>query len=221
MSPTPIGQEGILRQAKTPATGKPLIIQYQHARKCVAACLREPGRINARVAETVIALRQKATDPASTPLVRDDALRSIDVIEVFQRSANALDIVDMRFEPTSSNENLMDIEGVEVSSWPDAITFQTPRRGDVRVGELFIRCAIGLSGDAAQERRTEANRLLATIAHIHASRTLTHLGDVYASASLVLDVPRGLVVRGPTNATRRVANIEAACRMIAARWPTI
>jgi len=154
-------------------------------------------------------------------LVRDDALRSIDVIEQFQRSANALDLADMRFDVAPSDSNSLDIEGVEISSWPDAIAYQTPRRGEIRVGEVFIRCAIGITGDAAQERRAEANRILATIAHIHASHTLSHLGEISPSASMVLDVLRGLVVRGPANATRRVANIEAACRMIAARWPTI
>ena len=221
VAPTPVGQEGILRQAKNPSQAKPLIIQYQHAKRCVATCLREPGRVNSHVAETTILLRQRATDTTSGPLVRDDALRSIDVVEQFQRIANVLDLEDMRFESAPGQNQPLSIEGVEIASWPDAVAYQTPRRGDVRVGELFIRCTLGTTGDAAQERRSEANRFLATIAHMHAVQTLGHLGAVSSSASMVLDVPRESIVRGPANASRRVANIEAACRMIAARWASI
>jgi hypothetical protein len=38
---------------------------------------------------------------------------------------------------------------------------------------------------------------------------------------MVIDVSREVVIRGPVNSTRRVANIEAACGMIAAIWPTV
>jgi len=38
---------------------------------------------------------------------------------------------------------------------------------------------------------------------------------------MVIDVPRETVFRGPANIARRVANIEAACQMIAAVWPTV
>ena len=113
------------------------------------------------------------------------------------------------------------IAGVEITVWPDAVALIPARNGETRIGGVFIRCTIGGAGDAAENRRVEANGHLATIAHMHASQYLGHLGTPYAQTSMVIDVPRETVVRGPVNSTRRVANIEMACGMIAAIWPTV
>jgi hypothetical protein len=56
---------------------------------------------------------------------------------------------------------------------------------------------------------------------MHASQYVADLGNPHPQASMVIDVPRSVVVRGPVNSARRVANVEAACAMIAAVWPTI
>ena len=112
------------------------------------------------------------------------------------------------------------ISGVEVSVWPDVIARATVR-GVNRIGEIFIRCTIGAVGENAESRRAEANGHLATIAHMHTIKALSELGTPHAPSSMVIDVPRETVVRGSVNITRRVANIEAACTMIAAIWPRV
>ncbi|MBS9476857.1 hypothetical protein [Ancylobacter radicis] len=221
VAPTPVGQMGILRQAKNPGQSRPLIIQYQHARRCISACLQSPASMNRLVASAVVALEQRRDDPSSSPLVRDDAIRSIDVIQTFQRAVNSLDIGNAVYEPGPNPSNPLSISGVDVTVWPDAVAKVSARNGETRVGEVFIRCTIGAAGDGAENRRSEANGHLATIAHMHAAANLTHLGTPYSPASMVIDVSRGAVVRGPSNITRRVANIEAACAMIAAIWPTV
>lgn len=221
VAPTPLAQINVLRQAKNPSQNKPLIIQYQHARRGIAACLVSPGDINRIVAASVVGLEQRRDDPSSTPLVRDDAIRSIEVIETFQRSVNALGLSGARYESPPKPSRSLTISGVEVAVTADAVARAPARGGRDRVGEVFIRCAIGTSGDAAENRRADANGHLATIAHMHAAQFLTGLGDPHAPTSMVVDVSRGLIIRGPSSTTRRVANITAACSMIAAIWPTI
>jgi hypothetical protein len=221
VAPTPIGQLGILRQAKNPGQNKPLIIQYQHARRCISACLQAPANTSRIVAASLLNLEQRRDDTSSSPLVRDDAERSIEVIQTFQRTVNALDIGGARYEPGPSPSPSLIISGVEITVYPDAIALSSVRRGDDRIGSVFIRCTIGGAGDAAENRRSEANGHLATIAHMHASQSLSHLGVPHAPTSMVIDVSRERVVRGPVNSTRRVANIEAVCGMIAAIWPTV
>lgn len=157
---------------------------------------------------------------ANGALVKDDAQRCIDVINLFQQAANELDLWDAGYAEPRLPSTSLNIAGVQISVAPDLI-LTSNRRDQVRVGQGFIRCTIGTAGDAAENRRAEANGHLATIAHLHTQHYLTDLGTPHAPTSIVLDVSRGSVVRGPVNSARRIANIEAACAMIAAVWPTI
>lgn len=220
VAPTPIGQMGILRQAKNPGPNRPMIIQYQHAKRAIAECLRNRGAMNRIAAQAILDLERRRDSVDSSPLVRDDAQRSIDVIEQFQRSANALEIWQSEYEEPPARPAPLNINGVEISVYPDVLALAQVR-GDNRVGQVFIRCTIGQSGEPAENRRVEANNYLATIAHIHATHYLEHRGNPYAPSSFVLDVPRRRVTRAPANNARRISNIEMACTMIAALWPTI
>lgn len=212
---------GILRQAKNPGQSKPIIIQYQHARRCISACLQAPTNLNRIVAGAVVSLEQRRDDPASSPLIRDDAIRSIEVIQTFQRTINSLEIGAARFEAGPNPSAALVISGVEVTVWSDAVALTAFRGGTTRVGQVFVRCTIGASGEGAENRRAEANGHLATIAHMHSVEYLSHLGVAHSPSSMVIDVPRATVVRGPASIARRVANIEAACSMIAAVWSTV
>lgn len=211
---------GILRQAKNPGQNRPLIIQYQHAKRAISECLRNRAAMNRIVAQAITDLERRRDDPTSSPLARDDAQRSIDVIQVFQRSANELDLWQANYAEPPARPAPLNINGVEISVYPDALALAQVR-ADNRVGQVFIRCTIGQPGENAENRRAEANSYLATLAHLHATHYLAHRGNPHAPTSIVLDVPRRQVVRGPANNARRIANIEMACSMIAALWPSI
>lgn len=220
VAPTPIGQLGILRQAKNPGPARPIIIQYQLAKRAIAECLRNRAQINQIVARTIYELEARRDNVANGPLIRDDAQRCIDVIEAFQQAQNRMDLWQHRYEEPTVPSPSMNISGVEVSVFPDIVA-SIQQRGVNRVGQVFIRCAIGQTTDVAENRRAEANSHLATIAHMHTMQYLQHLGSPHAPTSIVIDVPRQAIVRGPVNYARRVANIETACQMIAAIWPTV
>lgn len=221
MAPTPIGQIGILRQAKFPGPSKPLVIQYQLARRCIAACLQAPQDANRIAAGARVQLEQRRDDTANGPLIRDDAARCLEVIETFQRTVNGLELGGITFLLGLNPSPSLMISGVEVTVWPDAVSSVDARGGETRIGEAFIRCTIGAGGDPAENRRAEANGHLATLAHMHAAQFLAGRGTPHSPTSMVIDVSRETVVRGPVNTTRRVANIQAACGMIAAFWPTV
>ena len=182
--------------------------------------MRDRGGLNRIVARSISELEARRDDGTNGPLVRDDAQRCIDVIERFQSAANELDVWDAAYAEPRLPSTSLNVAGVEISVSPDLIV-TVRRRDQVRVGQVFVRCAIGTAGDAAENRRAEANGHLATIAHMHTSQYLADIGLPYAPTSMVIDVSRESVVRGPVNSARRIANIEAACAMIAAIWPTI
>ena len=138
-----------------------------------------------------------------------------------EENGNALELGGITFLVSLNPSPSLVIRGVEVTVWPDAISSMDARNGETRIGEVFIRCTIGAGGDPAENRRAEANGHLATLAHMHAAQFLANRGTPHSPTSMVIDVSRELVVRGPVSTTRRVANIEAACAMIAAFWPTV
>ncbi|MBV9997195.1 MAG: hypothetical protein JO127_18475 [Caulobacteraceae bacterium] len=217
---SPLAQLAILRQAKNPGEAKPLIIQYQLVKGHIAACLFEPESMNRIIASAIVSLEQRRDDPANRPLVRDDARRCIEVIQTFQGSVNALGLWSITYEPPPQRPAPLMVAGVEISVFPDAIAIADHRTGH-RIGEVFIRCTIGAANDNAENRRSESNGHLVTIAHMHTVETLTRHGTPYSPTSMVIDVPRERVVYGPASTTMRVRQIEAACAMIAAIWPTV
>ena len=217
-SASPVAQLGILRQAKNPGPNRPIIIQYAHARRTISECLKDRGGMNRICANSTNALEERRDDATNGPLIRDDAQRCIDTIQRFQLTANALDIWQSEYREPRIPSPSLNINGVEVSVASDALVIDN-RRG--RVGQAFIRCTIGTGGDAAENRRQEANVQLATIAHMHALQYLADLGQPHPQTSLVIDVSRETIFRAPANSARRIANIEAACAMIAAVWPAI
>jgi hypothetical protein len=210
----------ILRQAKYPQSGKPLIIQYQHARRAISACLVAPSQAARIIGAAIADLEQRRDDSSSPPLVKEDAQRSIEVLNLFSRSVNARGIQEFHFDTPQKGGCLL-ISGVEVSVSPDAISLSQHRRDGARVGQAFIRCAVGGTSENAENKRSEANIHLATIAHMHAVETLEGRGIPHCPTSIVLDVPRSRLVTGPTGTAMRVRNIEAACSIIAAVWPTL
>lgn len=220
VAPTPIGQLGILRQAKNPGPARPLIIQYQLAKRAIAECLRDRAQLNQIVARTVTELESRRDNGANGPLIRDDAQRCIDVIQAFQQAQNQMDLWQHQYSAPAPRSPSLNIRGVEVSVFPDVVA-SIQQRGVDRVGQVFIRCTIGQTTDVAENLRDEADGHLATIAHMHTMQYLGHLGTPHAQTSIVIDVPRQTLVRGSANYARRVANIETACQMIAAVWPTI
>lgn len=215
---SPVSQLGILRQAKNPGPSRPIIIQYAHARRTIAECLRDRPGLNRIVAEATLDLEHRRDNGSNGPLVRDDAQRCIDVIDTFQRASNALDLWGVEYREPRHPSPPLNIGGVEISVSPELIAIDG-RRG--RVGQAFVRCTIGQGGEAAEGRRAEANTNLATIAHIHTQQYLGDLGQAHPQTSMVVDVSRENVYRAPANSARRIANIEAACAMIAAIWPNV
>lgn len=220
MTSSPSGQITILSNAKYLDSGKPKIVQYQYARSAIASFLISPTREAAILAQALTHLEQRQNDSALSAFARDDAKRSAELIESFQRSLNALDLQGNVFEQPPKNSSPLMINGVGVNVTPDAVVLGSYKQEE-RIGAAFLRLAKGADTEAADTARAAMFPILAALAHMHAATNLSDVGIAHAPLSLVIDVPRAEVCRASVNLTRRVANIEASCRIIAALWPTI
>jgi hypothetical protein len=220
MTSSPSGQITILKNAKYIDSGKPKILQYQIARAAIGQYLISPTRDMTIRSQALATLQQRQNDSALKAFAQDDAKRSIEAIETFQKSLNSLDLQGNVFEMPDKNATPLMIHDVAVSVQPDAIVMGSYKQED-RIGSAFLRLAKGAETEAADANRSAMFPLLAALAHLHTASNLKDVGVAHAPLSLVIDVPRGEVCRATTSLTRKVANIEASCRFIGALWPSI
>jgi hypothetical protein len=214
------GQITILTNAKYIETGKPKIIQYSIARAAIANFLVSPTRDLGILAQAISTLQQRQNDSALSAFAQDDAKRSIEVIETFQKSLNSMALDGNVFEAPPKNVTPLMIHEVAVSVQPDALVMGSYKQQEC-IGSAFLRLAKGGDSEAADANRAAMFPLLAALAHVHTATNLTDEGKAHAPLSMVIDVPRGEVCRATTSLSRKVQNIEAACRFIAALWPKI
>jgi hypothetical protein len=209
---------GILRRAKAPQ--KPPIIRYKDARAPVCAYLIDPARNMRPLVAAEEMLRQRMDDPATSPLLRDDASHSIEVLHAIQQMRNQLGALD--FQAAPRDQGRLAISGVEVSVRADLLVFSSSRTGEEQIGAAVLRMTMDdAETEAARERRRNMGLYVATLARLYVDQNIASNRTAANRLCLSIDVQHGEIFSGPTANTRRVNDIENVCRMIAAIWPTL
>ena len=75
--------------------------------------------------------------------------------------------------------------------------------------------------DEAKEKRKDMGLYVATLALRQLSEAPPSNREVSARLCMSIDIQHGEVFIAPTSNARRMNDVENACRMIAAIWPTI
>jgi hypothetical protein len=130
----PGGQQNVLHDSKY--SRPPIITANGEAMRALRAYNQDPRRpidVLFRVKE---ALRLKAKSIGIKPKARDEALRCVEIIELFERQENALGMRRMSLSAPPDFE-MIEIEGVMVSIQPDFLV-QGPSG---RVGAAMLRVA--------------------------------------------------------------------------------
>lgn len=208
---------GIIKRAKSPQM--PPILRYKDVRQPVCAFLTDRRRVVNPLAEAERMFRQRAEDTAISPLKRDDARASIDVLRAVQGLSNQLGPFDFHAAPAKQNK--LQIGGIEVSVRADLIVHGSSRGKD-HIGAAILRLTQGINdSEAGAARRRDMGLYVATLARMHVEENLP-LSDREPANRLCLaiDVQQGEVIACPTAYARRQTDIENACRFIAAMWPT-
>lgn len=206
---------GIIRRAKTPPAAP--IIRYRDVRPVVTAYLADPLRTVNHIVAAEAMFDQRASDPAESPLRQDDARQSIEVLHALQQMQNSLGAFDFHAAPPDQPK--INLAGVEVSIRAELLVHGVARGGAHQIGGAVLRLTQDVGdSDAARDKRREMGLYVATMA----SR---HIGDHFAGTRTVsnrlcmsIDVQHGEVFIAPPAVTRRMADMENACRFIAAMW---
>jgi hypothetical protein len=171
------------------------------------------------------ALTAKARSSGIRPKSRDEALRCVEIIELFERRENVLGLRSMslreapRFDP-------IDVEGVELAINPDFLVDGSGGRigaGILRVAKAPDPGACKL--DETRRRRGDHRREMAryTVAMLQMLLEAQNgqLGNPDRDLCFVADVRLGEKIDPATDHSARMRAIRAACRQIVSLWPTI
>lgn len=208
---------GIIRRAKYPQTSP--IIRYRDVRPIVCAYLADPMRRVNRLADAEDMFRQRAADTAQSSLMRDDARASIEVIRAVQGMSNQL--AGYEFTAAPNDQAKLFISGVEVSVRADLYAKIVVRAKDVHGAAILRLTQDDAATPSAISKRREIGLYVATLARLHAEQNLNLPGPIGNRACMSIDIQHGEFFPAPDATTRRVADIENACRFIAAMWSII
>jgi hypothetical protein len=218
----PGGQQNILHDSKY--SRPPIITANGDAMRALRAYNTDPRREKDTLLRVKAALTTKAAGVGVRPKVRDEALRCVEIIDLFERAENALGTRTMLLvEPPDFD--LLEIEGVSVSVHPDFIV----QSGD-RVGAGMLRvakapdpsaCAKPETAAKRGDQRRELGRYLIAIMQILLDAQNGALGIPDPDLSFVADVRLGERINRAADHSIRVRDIRGACQQIARLWDAI
>lgn len=160
--------------------------------------------------------RQRATDPSQSALRQDDARQSIEVLHSLQRMQNQLSVYNFMNAP--QDQGKLVLAGVTISVRLDFFVHGSSR-GIEQIGGAILRMTQDdADTEAARGKRRDMGLYVAALARIHLEQNFTHNAEVANRLCMSIDIRHGEVFPASPSNARRAADIENACRFIAAIW---
>jgi hypothetical protein len=208
-------QLGIVKRAKSPIV--PPIIRYKDARPAITAYLTDPARkLNPLVVADQM-FQHRVADMSESSLRRDDAAKSIEVLQAIQGMQNQL--ASHSFTPAPAKQSKLALAGVEVSVYADMLVYGSAK-GQDQIGAALLRMTQDdASTEAAIEKRRQMGLYVATMVRLHVDQNIQSDRAPANRLCMSIDVQHGEIFVAPNSNTRRVNDLTAACQMIAALWP--
>ena len=219
----PNGQQNILHDSKY--SRPPIVTANGEAMRALRAYNQDPKRPQDTLLRVKRALTTKAAGIGIKPKARDEALRCVEIIDMFERCENALGIRAMALSEPPDFE-VIEIEGVMVSIHPDLLV----SGGGGRVGAAMLRVAkapdpAACKKDETRDRRGHHRRELAyylvALMQLLLDAQEGKLGIPDRDLCFVADVRLGERIGAAADHAVRVRDIRGACAQISRLWPTI
>ena len=208
---------GIIRRAKNPQI--PPIIRYRDVRGPVCSYLSDANRRLGPLTTAEEMFQQRAVDPSVSVLRQDDARNSIEVLHAVQGMANRLGSFDFHAAPATQAKLVL--ADVEISVRADLLVHGSAR-GQDQIGAAVLRLTQDdADTEPARTRRRDMGLYVATLARMHVEQNIHSNRQIANRLCMAIDVQHGELFQSPDSNTRRMADLENACRFIAAMWPTV
>ena len=159
-------------------------------------------------------------DPSSTSFAKDDAEKSLDVLDCFGQMQNSFDAKRFVLLPRKSPKLLL--SGVEVSVSLDAL-IEDGTENKPLVGGLVFRMTKPVDGETSQAsgKRQNMGLYVATGVFLAIQRHYESSGIPSFRHCWSADVQATEIHKAPSTFKKRINDLDAACQMIAAIWPSI
>ncbi|TAK47795.1 MAG: hypothetical protein EPO23_09710 [Xanthobacteraceae bacterium] len=221
----PGGQQNILHDSKY--SRPPIISANGEAMRALRTYNRDPRRSQDTLLRVKEALTIKAATPGIRPKAKDEALRCIEVIELFERNENALGLRSMALsEPP--NFDAIEINGVMVSIQPDMLV--GGGSGRARVGAGILRVAKAPDPSEGKRAETKARRgqirremaryMIAMLQLLLDDQDGT-LGIPDRNLCFVADVRLAERIGPAADHAVRIRDIRGACTQISKLWASV
>lgn len=209
------GKLGIIKRARE--KGNAAGVRYSDARDAIKLALCDPAGEARHLSDAANRFRQREKDTALSTFMRDDAEKSIDVLNALSLMRNQYAGTD--FQPAPLRQPKLTLSGVQISVACDVLIHGT-HKGEGQIGGALLRLGIPEEDptETAKRKREDMGAYAATLVFLHVQKNLC--GDRKPSPGLCwsIDVQSRDVYRAPPRNASRVNELESACTMIAALW---
>lgn len=216
----PGGQQNILHDSKY--SRPPIITANGEAMRALRAYNQDPKRSKDTLVRVKDALTMKAVGIGIKPKAKDEALRCVEIIELFERQENALGMRPMALsEPPDFDA--IEVEGIMVSIRPDLLV----NGNDGRIGAAMLRvakapdpaaCKTEEGRDRRGNHRREMAHYLVALMQMLLEAQNGELGIPDRDLCFVADVRLGERVGPAADHAVRLRDIRGACAQICSLW---
>jgi hypothetical protein len=212
------GRIGIVRRAREKKSA--IAVRYSDVRTAIAAAMCDPIKGAAIAANAYESFEQKASDTALSPWSREDAAKSLDVLDAYGLMKNSLAGFD--FVPAPSQQPMLKLGGVIVSVSCDVVIHR-PIKADECIGAALFRLTKPDEDETekAKSKRTAMGKLVATLVMMQVSANLSGNRKPHHDLCWSIDMQTGEIHIAPKNSKALIANIENACLSISGLWDRV
>ena len=213
-----VGQKGIIRKAKE--IGTAAAIRYSDARNVLRNAFCDTTNERRIISDGLNNFDQRSSDTSLSEWTRNDALRSIDVLNAYANQRNSF--VGYDFTRPPADQTHLQIGGVAVSVNCDVLIRGLVKGRDLRgAGLLRLAKPEEEESESAKAKRKEIGQYAATLVYMHAAQNLLDADTLNHELCWSIDIQASERHVAPRNYRTRAANMEVACEFISAMWDRV
>lgn len=223
----PDQQETVLHDSRF--SRPPIVSAYADAARALIAYNVNPSRPPETLDLVKKALTAKSVAPNLRPKAREEALRCIEIIDLFRLTENALGLRSLPLSEAPRFDE-MEIEGVGLSVQPHFLVQTVPQKGKAKIGAVMLRLAKAPDPAAFRteptraakgEIRREMARYLIAMMQMLLEEQAADRGEIDPDLIFVADIRLGEKIGAASNQSARLRAVRSGCNQIARLWDTI